>query len=241
MLDAFVDSDAGYAAPRFPAGALSIDMSLGRTQRSSPAAERPIVFILDEDAAAAETVRKASERAGWYFKALAFGRDLDGSANSAPSCLVLDASMKDFDSSLELLRRLAVERPTMPIVFVAHEADIGMAVQAMKAGALDFLLKPLREDELQSGIERAIDRSRRARQHEGEMLTLRSCLDTLTRREREVMTLVVSGRLNKQVADALGISEVTVKVHRGHAMRKMRARSFASLVSMASKLGLAAT
>jgi FixJ family two-component response regulator len=251
MLDGFVETHVRWSevrgdspariyegtARRFP----SANSPCDQAKFSRHTVGDPIVYALDDDPRICQTVRGAAERAGWRFEAFASaGEFLDSPKHSAPCCLVLDTGVRDVDS-IELQRLLAAERPAMPIIVVTAEVNVPRIVQSMKAGALEFLLKPLCDDELREGIARAIDRSRDAGREEVERLALRTCHDSLTRREREVMALVVSGRLNKQVADELGISEITVKAHRGSVMRKMRARSFASLVNMAAKLGFAAT
>jgi len=156
----------------------------------------------------------------------------------APSCLILDVTLPDLNG-LELQKRVAADRIDMPIIFVSGYGDVPMTVQAMKAGAVEFLTKPLRGDVLLSVIQDAIERSCAALAHEEAMRALRDCYASLSRREREVMALVVSGLLNKHVGSELGISEVTVKAHRGKVMRKMKADSLADLVNMAARLRLA--
>ena len=155
-----------------------------------------------------------------------------------PSCLVLDVSLPGLNG-LELQKRVAVERTDMPIIFITGFGDVPMTVQAMKAGAAEFLTKPFGDDVLVSAIRNAIERSKTALGHEAEMQALRDRYESLTRREREVMALVASGLLNKQVGGKLGISEITVKAHRGQVMQKMKADSFADLVKKAARLGLA--
>jgi FixJ family two-component response regulator len=155
-----------------------------------------------------------------------------------PSCLVLDVSLPGLNG-LELQKRVAIERTDVPIIFITGYGDVPMTVQAMKAGAVEFLTKPFSDHVLLSAIRNAIERSQTALGHEAEMRALRDCYASLTRREREVMALVASGLLNKQVGGELGISEITVKAHRGQAMQKMKADSLADLVKMAARLGLA--
>jgi FixJ family two-component response regulator len=155
-----------------------------------------------------------------------------------PSCLILDVSLPGLNG-LELQKRVAVERTDMPIIFITGYGDVPMSVQAMKAGAVEFLTKPFGDDVLLSAIRHALGRSHTALGHEAEMRVLRDCYASLTRREREVMALVAGGLLNKQVGGELVISEITVKAHRGKVMQKMKADSFADLVKMAGRLGLA--
>ncbi len=161
-------------------------------------------------------------------------RDLARPRISVPSCLVLDVSLPGLNG-LDLQKRVAGERPDMPIIFITGYGNVPMTVQAMKAGAVEFLTKPFSDDVILNAIKHAIARSHNALGREAEMRALRTCYASLTSREREVMTLVVSGRLNKQVGDELGISEITVKAHRG----KMNADSLPDLVKMAARLRLA--
>jgi FixJ family two-component response regulator len=152
-----------------------------------------------------------------------------------PSCLVLDVSLPGLNG-LDLQKRIAADRIDMPIIFITGYGDVPMTVKAMKAGAVEFLTKPFGDDVLLNAIRNAIERSQTALGHEAEIRALRDCYTSLTRREREVMALVVSGRLNKQVGGELGVSEITVKTHRGNVMRKMKADSLADLVNMAARL-----
>ncbi|TIP88333.1 MAG: response regulator transcription factor, partial [Mesorhizobium sp.] len=156
---------------------------------------------------------------------------------SAPSCLVLDVTLPDLNG-LDLQKRIAGDRVDMPIIFITGHNDVPMTVQAMKAGAVEFLTKPFSEDVLLSAIQNAIERSQAVFVREAGLQILRDCHASLSRREREVMALVVSGLLNKQVGFELGISEITVKAHRGKMMQKMKARSLPDLVNMNARLGL---
>jgi FixJ family two-component response regulator len=163
---------------------------------------------------------------------------LDRTRQRSPSCLVLDVSLPDLNG-LELQKRIAGDRADMPIIFITGHGSIPMTVQAMKAGATEFLTKPFGADELLQAIQSAIESSRAALEHEADVQALRDRYESLSVRERQVMALVVRGRLNKQVGAELGISEITVKAHRGRVMRKIGARSLADLVRMAGRLRLA--
>lgn len=197
----------------------------------------PIVFVVDDDISVRESLELLIKTAGWRPETFAAAPTfLARRRPTVPCCLVLDVSLPGLNG-LELQQQLA-ERTDMPIIFITGYGDVPMTVRAMKAGAVEFLTKPFNDEVLLDAIRSAIERSRTAQRQESEMQGLRTCYDSLTPREREVMALVVSGLLNKQVGGELGISEITVKAHRGQMMRKMKADSLPDLVTMAAKLGL---
>jgi FixJ family two-component response regulator len=199
----------------------------------------PTVFVVDDDISVRESLELLIRSEGWQPETFASAQEfLAHPRKLAPSCLVLDVSLPGLNG-LDLQKRVAVERIEMPIIFITGHGNVPMTVQAMKAGAVEFLTKPFSGDVLLSAIRNAIERSLTALGHEAEMRALRDRYASLTRREREVMALVASGLLNKQVGGELGISEITVKAHRGQAMQKMKADSLADLVKMAARLGLA--
>ena len=196
----------------------------------------PIVFVVDDDISVRESLELLIRNAGWQPELLATAQEfLARPRVLAPSCLVLDVSLPGLNG-LELQRRIAADRTDMPIIFITGHGDVPMSVQAMKAGAVEFLTKPFGDGVLLGAIRNAIERSRTALGHEAEIRELRGRHASLSRRERQVMALVVTGKLNKQVGGDLGISEITVKAHRGQVMRKMKAGSVADLVKMAGKL-----
>ena len=200
----------------------------------------PIVYVVDDDVSVRGSLESLIDSAGWQTMTFASGQEfLSCRRAQVPSCLVLDMSLPDLNG-LELQRRIAVDRIyIMPIIFISGYGDVPMTVQAMKAGAIEFLTKPLVTDTLLTAIQHAIERSCSALLQEQVMSTLRERHASLSRRESEVMALVVSGLLNKQVGIELGISEITVKAHRGSVMRKMQADSLPDLVHMAASLGIA--
>lgn len=197
---------------------------------------KPIVFVVDDDVSVRESLELLLDNEGWQPKAFASAQEFLGSPRAmVPSCLLLDISLPGLNG-LELQKRVAVERTDMPIIFITGYGDIPKTVQAMKAGAVEFLTKPFNDEILLTAIRQALERSRLALVEEAEMQKLRNRYASLTPREREVMALVVSGLLNKQVGGELGISEITVKAHRGQVMQKMKANSVADLVRMAGRL-----
>ena len=199
-------------------------------------ASTPIVFVVDSDPSVRESLELLVRAAGWRAETFASAQQFLARPRSVvPSCLILDVTLPDLNG-LELQERIASERTDMPIIFLTGIADIAMTVRAMKRGALEFLTKPFDAEALLIGIQQAIKRSEAALGRENQLHSLRTGYGSLTQREREVMTLVVSGLPNKQVGGELGISEITVKAHRGNVMRKMQANSLANLVNMASRL-----
>ena len=199
----------------------------------------PIVFVVDDDLSVRESLELLIRCEGWqpetYASALEF---LARPRVVVPNCLILDVSLPGLNG-LDLQRRVAVERAEMPIIFITGHGDVPMTVRAMKAGAQEFLTKPFNDEVLLSAVRQALERSRIALGREMEMQALKGQYESLTGRERQVMALVVSGRPNKQVGSELGISEITVKAHRGRVMQKMKADSIADLVKIAGKLRLA--
>ncbi len=200
---------------------------------------KPIVFVVDDDVSVRESLELLIRFAGWQPVTFASAQEfLDCPRVHNPNCLVLDVSLPGL-SGLDLQRLIADERTDMPIIFITGHGDVPMTVQAMKAGAVEFLTKPFDDDVLLAAIRAALERSRVALTVEAEMRILRDRYGSLTSREQQVMALVVSGLLNKQVAGELGISEITVKAHRGKVMRKMKADSLADLVKIAARLPVA--
>lgn len=198
--------------------------------------DTPVVFVVDDDISVRESLVTLIRSRGWRPETFASAPEfLAHPRTNVPSCLIVDLAMPEYDG-LEIQKRLAAERSELPIVFVTERVDIPTTVEAMKAGALGVLTKPLDRDVLLHELREAIERSRMILARKMEMRELRNRYTSLTRREREVMSLVVSGLLNKQIGAELGISEITVKSHRGQAMQKMKANSLPDLVKMASKL-----
>lgn len=201
--------------------------------------EKPIVFVVDDDISVRESLESLITFSGWQPETFASAADfLARPRATIPSCLVLDVSLPDLNG-LELQKLIGAERLDMPIIFITGHGDVPMTVQAMKGGAVEFLTKPFDDEVLLSAIRHAIRRSAAVLGDQAEISALRSNYESLTPRERDVMKLVVTGMLNKQIGLKLDISEITVKAHRGKMMQKMKAESVADLVKTAVRLGLA--
>jgi FixJ family two-component response regulator len=198
----------------------------------------PTVFIIDDDRSMRQAIQDLVESVGLRAEVFATGQDfLTKQRTSDPSCLVLDVRLPQM-SGLDLQRQLADTGVQIPIIFITAHGDIPMSVRALKSGAVEFLTKPFRDQDLLDAIQQALQRDSAAREQQAEIHDLQGRYQSLSAREREVMTLVVSGMLNKQIASEIGASEATVKIHRGHVMQKMQAGSAVELVRMVDKLKL---
>jgi FixJ family two-component response regulator len=232
------------SATRWPEREVVNDFSQGAQlaktadARSSMSQDKPVVFVVDDDPSVRESLDSLISSAGLYPEIFESAQAFFSHPRpNVPNCLILDVNLPDI-SGLDLQKLVTVERTDTPIIFVTGFGDVDMAVRAMKAGAVEFLMKPVHADALLTAIKGALERSRTVRELELEVSALHDRHASLSCREQEVMALVVSGLLNKQVGFELGISEITVKAHRGQVMRKMKARSLPHLVNMAAKLGL---
>jgi FixJ family two-component response regulator len=229
------DMDFILTGSRLENGASSpIDYRSGFTEASRLT---PVVYVVAPVVAERELLEMLIRCEGWHPKFFTSGEEFLAHPHEVPSCLLLDVSLPGL-SGLELQRRVAVEHPYIPTIFLSAKGDIPTAVEAMKAGAVEFLTKPFLHGELLNAFRVSFDRSRKVVAREADKRTLQKCYASLSSRQRQVMALVSSGLLNKQVGLELGISEITVKAHRGQVMQKMHANSFADLIKMAAKLGL---
>ncbi len=221
-------------SPRIDMQRSSVVQSTGNTY--SMPQDVPVVFVVDDDVSVRESLELLIRHLGWRAETFVSAQEfLTYPKVSTPSCLILDVRLPGLNG-LALQKQIAADRTAMPIIFITGYGDVPMTVTAMKAGAAEFLTKPFDDEILVTALQNAIERSRRALEQESALQLLHDSYASLTLREREVMALVVRGLLNKQVAGVLGLSEITVKAHRGQVMRKMKAKSFADLVKMVARL-----
>ncbi len=219
--------------------AVTMSSASPRTREATlPLDQAPsLVFVIEDDISVRESLEMLIRSAGWEPRIFSSAQEfLSLPRTAVPSCMILDACLPEVDGLH--LQKLIADRLELPVIFITAYNDVALTVQAMKAGAIEFLMKPLIDDALLNAIRDALDLSRAALIHAAELRILHDRYATLSRREREVMALVVAGRLNKQIGAELGISEITVKAHRGRVMRKMRARCLVTLISSAARLGL---
>jgi FixJ family two-component response regulator len=233
------DDDHHSMAAWQPRAAKEISVSKGVLSPSELAsAEEPIVYVIDDDAVMREALSSLFRSVGLQVKLFSSAPELlQGSLADRPSCLVLDIRLPGV-SGLEFQGELAKDGIHIPIIFMTGHGDIPMSVKAMKAGAVDFLEKPFRHQEMLDAVALAIERDRKRREQEKTLAELKARFESLTPRERDVIGLITAGLMNKQVAGEIGVTEITVKIHRGHIMRKMQAKSLADLVRMAEALGV---
>lgn len=216
----------------------SVNASDRKSESSSLSSHSPVVFVVDQDVSVRESLEALIQFQGWHAETFSSAHDfLARPRDLVPSCLVLDISLPDV-SGLDVQKRVAADRVDMPVIFITGCGDVAMTVQAMKAGAAEFLTKPFDTRVLLEAIKHAIDQSRAALEQEAALQELFGRYESLSTREREVMALVVTGLLNKQIGGELGISEITVKAHRGRVMRKMKASSLPDLVNLVTRLHL---
>jgi FixJ family two-component response regulator len=230
-------SSVTQSVRQFEVDAFARPTAVGHELALPPVAQVvPVVFVVDDDVSVRESLELLIRCEGWQPRMFASAREFFGCPRPiGPSCLILDYCLPDLNG-LELQKRVAIERPDMPIIFITGHRDVPMTVQAMKAGAFEFLTKPFLDDVLLKAIRDGLDRSRTAVRQQADMQQLRERYASLSCRERQVFALVASGLLNKQVGGELGISEITVKAHRGKVMQKMQADSLPDLVRMATRL-----
>jgi len=201
----------------------------------------PTIFVIDDDPSVRQSLESLIKSVGWRVLIYGSAQEFLGSGHlDAPGCIILDVRLPGL-SGLDLQQALLRAKSHLPVIFITGHGDIPMSVQAMKAGAVEFLTKPFREQDLLDALKLALDRDRTTRQQRAELAALRARYDSVTPREQQVMGLLVTGLLNKEIATTLGVSEVTIKVHRSQIMQKMRADSLANLVRMAERLGIPAS
>ena len=201
----------------------------------------PAIFVIDDDLSVRQSLESLIKSVGWRVRTYGSAQEFLGSGHlEAPGCIVLDVRLPGL-SGLDLQQALLRAKSHLPVIFITGHGDIPMSVQAMKAGAVEFLPKPFREQDLLDALKLALDRDRITRQQRAELAALRARYDSVTPREQQVMGLLVTGLLNKEIAATLGVSEVTIKVHRSQIMQKMQADSLANLVRMAERLGIPAS